>query len=1177
MSDELSDTPLVHPEDDLLGVAPSAEILAGRLAAVQPPFTAGVYGEWGSGKTTFVSFVAEYLERLAPRPPSVGLSTLFVPFSAWQYKTADEIWRALILTIARKILNIPDPAGQPVDAAPPRLGLWERITAVLGTDAFVLRHEQASPDAQSRYAGLITKLDASLYGGISKSTPAIDTTETIIAVTKSVVAAISGVSPMVAAIRGVFGFNTDVDLSKLVDKGQNESTRQRIESMEEFKTILRELFNGEARKVFVFVDDLDRCMPDAALDLLEAIKIFLQSTPCVFVVAADEALIGQGLRMRFRDVVDPAGSGDVNAFMNKKGREYFEKIIQLPVHLPRPGADEIHRFIGARFAKWFAASDLIDAAIGGNPRRLKQYCNRLEYRQLISQPAGARPMIILDKLVALRCHDQKLLQHLCELACSGLYASTLAEVERCADGGVADPTETEAVQLYQGIAARDLLDLLREAPKLSEVGRDDLLTIANFSDVRPDAAAMFHTTDPVFMRLVDLTKQGPVVITKLMLDDFCQLAVLAAHFPTLWDVLHDLAGGASWTTDMLAIELFLSDRQTVPSYPLAASFAQAVMTAVMPDGTALAAMMLTPPRFSGMLAEEVLAYDPMRAELPDPDSLIDKRFTPNPSPIEKGRALAKLAFERLPQHFRERVERGYMLRLDALREVTRRRIFVKRDILEHVWPALYDRMQRDFAGMVQFEKQIQRPESCTEEELANLRPYLQDDRLVRVLNLQPYFGHLADGPPAAVSAVPPLPASSLAIPVAAPSGPESTPPLPIAAATLSPVHQFATEQVVAPSFTELPQVNYDDVYLAVLRTAMDTYRVELTTTVTGGRQDTIRCDSVNLNWTEIRDQVRRLRFSRNVLEGQVLSAHPDFTIQLKQLGLMVYDSLFKGPIRDALLNMLGSGRNLRLHWLGDPEDPISAVLPWECLYIPPAPVSFLALTRKYSLTRRNVEAKSMPVSPIGRTLRMLFVTASPSMVAPLPSIAQEIATVHGVLASSGRAELKIVENADVERVNDIMREFRPHIFHFSGHGVFRDEAMAGELVFQTSSANVHLVAADQLAVMLYENDVSVAVLNGCDTGVSSTNDTVSSVAGALIKAGVPAVVATMREVMDEAATRFTREFYRSFLAGFTIEGSMGEARKALSLDNWDWSAYALFVGSADLNKLRVSGAARSQH
>jgi CHAT domain len=117
--------------------------------------------------------------------------------------------------------------------------------------------------------------------------------------------------------------------------------------------------------------------------------------------------------------------------------------------------------------------------------------------------------------------------------------------------------------------------------------------------------------------------------------------------------------------------------------------------------------------------------------------------------------------------------------------------------------------------------------------------------------------------------------------------------------------------------------------------------------------------------------------------------------------------------------------------------------------------------------------------------------------------------------------------------------------HFSGHGRYSPEVIAGELIFQTNSGAPHLVTSEQLAVMLYENDVSLALLNGCDTGVSSTNEALSSVAGALVKAGVPAVVATMREVMDEAATRFSREFYRSFVAGFTVEGCMGEARKAL--------------------------------
>jgi hypothetical protein len=340
---------------------------------------------------------------------------------------------------------------------------------------------------------------------------------------------------------------------------------------------------------------------------------------------------------------------------------------------------------------------------------------------------------------------------------------------------------------------------------------------------------------------------------------------------------------------------------------------------------------------------------------------------------------------------------------------------------------------------------------------------------------------------------------------------------------------------------------------------------------------TVEYEKVKLDWSEFREEVQHLQFSRARSEGGMLSAHPDFTSRLRKVGLKVYDSLFKGQVRDELLSMLGSTRNLRLHWLGDPDDPGSAALPWECIYVPPAPVSFLALTRKYSLTRQNDAARSMPVSSIGQTLRMLFVTASPSTVAPLPGIEQEISTIEGVLASSRRSEWLVVRDADVERVQAIVREFRPHLFHFSGHGVYRQGATAGELLFQTSSGTPHLVTAEQLAVMLYENNVSLAVLNGCDTGVSSTNDAVSSVAGALVKVGVPAVVATMREVMDEAATRFSREFYRAFVSGFTVEACLGEARKALSLDNWDWSAYALFVGSSDLNKLRVLGPARSQH
>jgi hypothetical protein len=722
---------------------------------------------------------------------------------------------------------------------------------------------------------------------------------------------------------------------------------------------------------------------------------------------------------------------------------------------------------------------------------------------------------------------------------------------------------------------------LLDGPKLSEVERDDVLTLIQFSDVQPDRKTMFRTNDPVFMRLADLSKQGPLVIDKLMLDDLCQLAMLSLHFQELWNELQDLAGGSGWTDDMLAVELFLSNRRTEPTYSAAASFAKAAAGAIFPDGTPLSNVLLAAPRLSTMLAEEALAFEIVRPRLPDPDSLIDKQFTPNPSSTETGRILAKHALEQLPEDAKKRITHGYILRRDALRELTRRRIFVKRDILEHLWPNLYDLMRRDFAGLLQFEKQILQPDTCTQEELAKILPYLQNERLVRVFQLQPYFGHLLDGttpPPEAGpgQTVPNGPASAgKATASESLPAPPATPTIQPTSSTISTYpavdHLTAEPGYISTAPAELSPVQYEDIHVSVERMQDGSYQASLKFP-SDDRETTVY--DISLDWAKIREQVQKLQFFREGRDG-ALSAHPDFTTQLKKLGLMVYDSIFKGSIRRELLGVLDSSRNVRLHWLGDPLDPASSALPWESLFVPSAPVSFLALTRKYSLTRRYVEAKSMPVSPVGQKVRVLFVTANPSMVAPLPGVDQEITTLKQVLGSSPRANFHVITKATVDAVRNALNDFRPHVFHFSGHGRYNPEVTSGELILQTEKGRSHLVTSDQLGMMLYENDVALALLNGCDTGVSSTNDALSSVAGALVKAGVPAVIATMREVMDEAAARFSREFYRSFIAGFTVEASIGEARKALNLDNWDWSSYALFVGSADLSRLRVSGSARS--
>jgi hypothetical protein len=55
----------------------------------------------------------------------------------------------------------------------------------------------------------------------------------------------------------------------------------------------------------------------------------------------------------------------------------------------------------------------------------------------------------------------------------------------------------------------------------------------------------------------------------------------------------------------------------------------------------------------------------------------------------------------------------------------------------------------------------------------------------------------------------------------------------------------------------------------------------------------------------------------------------------------------------------------------------------------------------------------------------------------------------------------------------------------------------------------YLPKTSNVAVLLHDDDVFLALLNGCDAGISSTNDAGSGVAGVLVKAGVPTVMATV--------------------------------------------------------------------
>ena len=231
------------------------------------------------------------------------------------------------------------------------------------------------------------------------------------------------------------------------------------------------------------------------------------------------------------------------------------------------------------------------------------------------------------------------------------------------------------------------------------------------------------------------------------------------------------------------------------------------------------------------------------------------------------------------------------------------------------------------------------------------------------------------------------------------------------------------------------------------------------------------------------------------------------------------------------------------------------------------------------MVRRLPNVKKLIPRTLVSPLRILVTIASPSD-APYLEVGRERATLEESLATAvknAQVKLEFLEHATKSKLQQALRVFKPHLFHFIGHGVFqRDETVPqriheqGALVFENEEGKTDPLAGAALKTMMgVDSSISVAILNSCETGTTGLEDAISGVAQILVGTGTPAVIATMRSILDQTALMFTREFYRSFIDGYTLEASVIEARKNLSINKGDWPAYALFVGTTELDDFRL--------
>lgn len=169
-------------------------------------------------------------------------------------------------------------------------------------------------------------------------------------------------------------------IKKLVDK--YESVYYRLISK------LQEVSRGLKLKIVVFIDDLDRCLPEKAVELLEGLKVLLDLSGFVFVIGVAREVVEQGVRVRYKDLYSYDAGGV--AFLE---HDYLDKIIQFPLTLPPPDVDLLKSMVEKYLKDITEAGpylETIQKSLGTNPRCLKRAINNLSYTFWVSAKKEGR-------------------------------------------------------------------------------------------------------------------------------------------------------------------------------------------------------------------------------------------------------------------------------------------------------------------------------------------------------------------------------------------------------------------------------------------------------------------------------------------------------------------------------------------------------------------------------------------------------------------------------------------------------------------------------------------------------------------------------------------------------------------------------------------------------------------
>jgi tetratricopeptide (TPR) repeat protein len=243
-------------------------------------------------------------------------------------------------------------------------------------------------------------------------------------------------------------------------------------------------------------------------------------------------------------------------------------------------------------------------------------------------------------------------------------------------------------------------------------------------------------------------------------------------------------------------------------------------------------------------------------------------------------------------------------------------------------------------------------------------------------------------------------------------------------------------------------------------------------------------------------------------------------------------------------------------------------LPWEYLH---DGQDFLALRGRFLLSRRPDGLNELKPQRVALPVRVLVVVAAPDDQAPLDT-EEELGVIQAALDKAvreGCVQVEYLDDATLPAIGDALRRFKPHVWHYTGHGKYDAEAGRSYLALEDDDGRAKPAGIQELRPYLQDlPDLRLVLLSGCQTAQTSGVDAFSGVATGLLEADIPAVLAMQFSILDQSGIKLAEAFYAALAGGDTPDQAVYRARLALrDFDRgpgYDWGIPALYLRAAGM-------------